>query len=407
MRRAVCGLRTSKTNWAAPRSLAARSAGSQTRTLSGFDASVPPISDGPEKQGAMSAFNSRAVVKIGRESDEFAQKTIEEFGKFQEAAAAAGKPIRLMAGAVIERLPVILCDLEDFEKDFLVLQQEQRLKKEKLYPKSEFIMDTKVRRDEIWAYEQLGLQTDGKLGPLAFDEDVQRQIAELKKEVHGAEDTKQAPDSSDSETGVESNEGKESEDKVRNLKIVDDDKADDIQWAFDMDEKAMEANHEASDSFRPEPRITEADINGDWRSLRRRLQRRLHLIVKVHDPAFGGAPQGDAVWRFPMAARESDSEKLLDCASRAVKDQVGEMDIYYLAHIPTGFHAIPYQGDAASEFYGAHVLMYRGQRIGGDVAIQTKDVLDYAWITNDEIELFVPDYLNDPYWSQAYMYLDD
>jgi large subunit ribosomal protein L46 len=156
--------------------------------------------------------------------------------------------------------------------------------------------------------------------------------------------------------------------------------------------------------FRPEPRVSDADRAGDFRSLRRRLQRTLYLICQVHDPI-----SDQIVWRFPTAYRQNSQEILANAAQRGVQEQLGDMDVFFLGRTPAGYVFDQYSSKVSQqrEAFGCHTLFYRGERLRGDVQVSSSAVKDYAWITNDELERYVPNAAEDPYWSVASQFLDD
>ena len=74
-------------------------------------------------------------------------------------------------------------------------------------------------------------------------------------------------------------------------------------------EELFEAQETELQSFKPAPRETEADKQGDQRSLQRRLDRVLYLLVKK--------PRREHAWQMPQGGVE-EGESLLEVGSTPV-----------------------------------------------------------------------------------------
>ncbi len=57
--------------------------------------------------------------------------------------------------------------------------------------------------------------------------------------------------------------------------------------------------------FKPAPRLTEADVSGDMRSLNRKLDRVLYMLVKK--------PRKDHSWQMPQGGVEGEESLLEVC----------------------------------------------------------------------------------------------
>ena len=80
-------------------------------------------------------------------------------------------------------------------------------------------------------------------------------------------------------------------------------------------EELLEAREAELQSFKPAPRETEADKRGDRRSLQRRLDQMLYLLVKK--------PRREHAWQMPQGGVE-EGESLLEVGSTPVSVCCGE-----------------------------------------------------------------------------------
>eukprot|EP00516_Mucochytrium_quahogii_P005357 CAMPEP_0203747606 /NCGR_PEP_ID=MMETSP0098-20131031/2678_1 /ASSEMBLY_ACC=CAM_ASM_000208 /TAXON_ID=96639 /ORGANISM=" , Strain NY0313808BC1" /LENGTH=329 /DNA_ID=CAMNT_0050636065 /DNA_START=151 /DNA_END=1140 /DNA_ORIENTATION=+ len=318
----------------------------------------------------------------------YAKVDKKEAQELEAKAKEAGLEYELVCAAQIDRQPIILPDLAQWEKDFYELKQERELMKYKMYDESKFTQPIRrqwVRKDEVWAYDLMRRGTE-TLGPIGF-------VPGLKDEVERVRATMD-----DEHDGMSLDEGTENNDD-------DDEDDDDDDWDLQLDTSELKAQA-STKGFQPLPRITEADKKNDLRTYKRKLDRRVHLIVKVADEKGGSEP----VWRLPSTQRRS-GERMLHAAQRAVTEQLGEdMDVYYCSYSPAAYRYITYSPEKQKErnAMGAKIFFYRGTRLSGDLDIQNSDeILDYAWILNDELEQFVPNYTEDRYWRVASLLLDD
>lgn len=78
---------------------------------------------------------------------------------------------------------------------------------------------------------------------------------------------------------------------------------------IDEFEELLEARETELQSFKPGPRETEADRRGDQRSLQRRLDQVLYLLVKK--------PRKEHAWQMPQGGVE-EGESLLEVGSTPV-----------------------------------------------------------------------------------------
>lgn len=196
--------------------------------------------------------------------------------------------------------------------------------------------------------------------------------------------------------------------------LVADDQADSLDWGLAMEDDSVAGRQNAAD-YRPEPRITAEDRSNDVRSLRRRLQRRTHLVVQVRDPAGGAAADADAplVWRFPTGLR-ADGEPMYAAAQRHTTALFGEdLELFYLTKWASGYTYVRYSPEVQKQrgVFGAQVFFYRCQRITGNIEEHADDIVDYAWISSDEVHGYLDpgcaSLAEDPYWRYASLFMDD
>mmetsp|Transcript_44931 Transcript_44931/g.66099 ORF Transcript_44931/g.66099 Transcript_44931/m.66099 type:complete len:348 (+) Transcript_44931:112-1155(+) len=128
----------------------------------------------------------------------------------------------------------------------------------------------------------------------------------------------------------------------------------------------------------PAPRVTEADKNGDVKTLNRRLPTRVFFIVRQNEK-----------WTYPSVLVNED-ETLLSAVKRAVSESAGnELELYCPSNCPMAVNMIAYSDEekASSEnegFYGEQMFFFRVQRDEGDVGPDS-NVDDYAWLARDEM----------------------
>lgn len=130
--------------------------------------------------------------------------------------------------------------------------------------------------------------------------------------------------------------------------------------------------------FTPAPRITEADEKNDRRSLDRRLQDSLYLIVKRN--------RADNSWQFPQG-RWLPQETMREVSERVVDRAVGKVNRWFISNSPSGHYCYEYPPEMQQKRgnFGAKVFFYRAQLIAGDVKLETRLYTDYAWIARDEV----------------------
>jgi len=384
-------------------------------------------------------------VQTKKDLETFLRNRKVVFSKLKEGAETSGIPFELQAALIIERLPVILPDMEDWETEFRELQVQRQLMKFKEYSLDDVSVPTNRKEDEDWVYDILTFGTRREITPMAVDQDLASILKRLGPVKIGLVDdvspkapSKVSPVANKSQEGQtinpvddlealvehmrnksEQNEVEDDTSELQNSRtfgisegeifgqdVIDDLFSGDDEWQLPIDDASMGGSTNQT-SFVPEPRITEADEMKDMKSLRRKLARRLHLIVRAKSIEEDSSP---TVWRFPTASVDIENEFMLKAAKRITAEQLGtEMDVYFLTRAPAGVTYNQYSQEEQKKRskFGGQIFFYRGQRVRGDVKIKDPSILEHAWITSDDLEEYVPDHETDPYWSYARMFMDD
>ncbi|KAI9713637.1 MAG: hypothetical protein M1812_006609 [Candelaria pacifica] len=144
---------------------------------------------------------------------------------------------------------------------------------------------------------------------------------------------------------------------------------------------------------RPMPRITEADMTGDEKSLNRKLARSLYLVVK-----------GKEGWGFPSAGLMG-RENLHQAAERILIQSGGQnMNTWVVGHVPIGHQSLNYEkpitetGTSISEI-GSKTFFMKVRIMAGQASLEANalDLTDYKWLAKEEVEKAV-----DPrYWRSV------
>ncbi|KAJ1914843.1 hypothetical protein H4219_004609 [Mycoemilia scoparia] len=130
-----------------------------------------------------------------------------------------------------------------------------------------------------------------------------------------------------------------------------------------------------------QPRITEADKKGDQKSLERKLDRTLYLLVKDSN--------GNGGWKLPQGLVAQD-EVLKTAAERHLAESVGtNMDIWFVGNGPIGHHISSASINEKVFFMKAHIFSGQVKPSKESSSI----VKDFVWVTREEIESLVePEY---------------
>ncbi|KAL4419359.1 hypothetical protein ABPG77_001586 [Micractinium sp. CCAP 211/92] len=141
-----------------------------------------------------------------------------------------------------------------------------------------------------------------------------------------------------------------------------------------IDAKESEMADEAGPQYEPAPRITEADKANDRRSLKRRLDQRLFMLVR---------PKGGA-WSLPQQENQ-EGETMRQTAERALAAAVNTEAVqpYFVGNAPAG-HV---------EVDGATLFFHRCQLIQGTPVLKGGSGYgEHVWVAKDELG----EYINKP-----------
>ncbi|CCJ30632.1 unnamed protein product [Pneumocystis jirovecii] len=119
-------------------------------------------------------------------------------------------------------------------------------------------------------------------------------------------------------------------------------------------------------------RETEADRKGDLRSLERKLDKTLYLLVKK--------PREEHCWQFPQGL-VTDDDVLHTAAKRSLSNICGNnMNIWYVGCTPIG---------------NVQIFFMRARIMAGQVKLNSTVAVDWVWVTKDEIR----QYVSKTYWN--------
>jgi large subunit ribosomal protein L46 len=138
-----------------------------------------------------------------------------------------------------------------------------------------------------------------------------------------------------------------------------------------------DAGPDGSSRWQPAPVETAADRAGDRRSLRRRLDQRIFMLVRKRH---GGA---SAAWEFPHVRLEA-GETTRAGAERALGEALSSEGLqpYFVGNAPAGHVALP----------GGAVFFHRCQLIAGAPAPAAGGAWgELAWAAKDELHEFIKD----------------
>lgn len=146
---------------------------------------------------------------------------------------------------------------------------------------------------------------------------------------------------------------------------------------FTDQKQSEEVDGGAAGRWQPAPRVTEADTAGDRRSLRRRLDQFLFLLVRPRG-------QADASWTLPQA-ENAEGETMRQTAERALAEavQLEGVQPFFVGNAPGGHHA---PGDSTTLFF------HRAQLIAGAPALRQGGPWgDHVWAAKDELGEYIRD----------------
>lgn len=166
----------------------------------------------------------------------------------------------------------------------------------------------------------------------------------------------------------------------------------------DMDASSQQTAQDLKDGWKEEfaqfqfsDRITDADRTADTRSLNRKLEKTLVLLVQQQI----GAEQH---LLLPQGAR-CDGETLRQTAERVLRERCGDqIEAVVYGNAPCGFYKYKYPKAARSETIGAKVFFYRAGYRNGSVQVQPNETSNksaqksssYEWLDRSEVLTRVP-----------------
>ncbi|KAG0256845.1 54S ribosomal protein L17 mitochondrial [Mortierella polycephala] len=258
---------------------------------------------------------------------------------------------RIVAGAVVSRQPLIVRDLTPFEQEYFTYQKN-------------------LERENAAAF---GAEFYFKKGSIA-ERRWKQQEAERQAAASGIFSSSSSPSKSASKTPADPAADVESEeDRVA----------------------ALETKIEFND------RVTEADRKNDVRSLERALQRTLYLIVKK--------PRDQHAWQFPQGGVHL-CENLQEAAGRELQEECGSnMDLWFVGRVPIGHYNYKLPKDYVpkiqntSAIKGTKVFFMKAHIFAGQVQVDDKEIVDFAWVTKQEMK----DYVSSDYYEATKDMLSD
>ncbi|KAH0559342.1 hypothetical protein GP486_004141, partial [Trichoglossum hirsutum] len=143
----------------------------------------------------------------------------------------------------------------------------------------------------------------------------------------------------------------------------------------------------------PMPRVTKADKEGDEKSLDRRLDRTLYLLVKGNEGR----------WSFPVSALLG-KENLHEAAERILVQSGGfDMNTWVVGNVPIGHyhfdHPKPLLVEDGAEELGEKTFFLKARIMAGRLDLKKNELglVDFKWLAKEEIEKAV----SSRYWKSV------
>jgi len=247
---------------------------------------------------------------------------------------------RIVAAAIVERIPVVLPPHEQWEADYIQALYDRK-KKSHL-----------AHMEAIWK---------------RFEEEMKL------REKTGKQKTKVTKEKKE----VDSDDFQVIDEKVDWKKLRDDPVVFQVHGMFTF----AEENAKKEDS----PIITEADKRNDRKSLYRALTDRLYLIVKKNRP--------EHFWQFPQGDyEEKHGNSLRKTAEKSLEKICGDdLSVWWTGHGPMAYwrYDLPSQYQKKYSATETKVFYFRSTFLDGKVNL-SPDIKDYLWVTKSELK----DYLD-------------
>ncbi|KAI9894761.1 MAG: 54S ribosomal protein L17 mitochondrial [Vezdaea aestivalis] len=148
----------------------------------------------------------------------------------------------------------------------------------------------------------------------------------------------------------------------------------------------------------PRGRETEADRKGDKRSLDRKLERTLVLVVKTETAKVDEEKEVRGRWMLP-AARVLAQESLTEAVERVIESTAGANLLTWLVgHNPVGYFCYEFKGkNSELEQAGDKTFFLKARALAGQVNLtgNSLGLADFAWLTKEEVQAAV----SPQYWA--------
>lgn len=145
----------------------------------------------------------------------------------------------------------------------------------------------------------------------------------------------------------------------------------------------LDASMEELAKFKPAGRLTKADNANDVKSLNRKLDK--HLILLVNQKI------GNKSYFLPPQGLRQDGETLKQTAERVLKEHCGtEVKAQIYGNAPSGFYKYKYPKEVQSktDTAGAKVFIYFARLQKGEIV---KKGVDFKWLDRVELEKSLPE----------------
>ncbi|GAA5898057.1 mitochondrial 54S ribosomal protein mL46 MRPL17 [Sporobolomyces salmoneus] len=144
---------------------------------------------------------------------------------------------------------------------------------------------------------------------------------------------------------------------------------------------------------------TAADKQGDVKSLERKADRTVYLLLKKK--------RSQHAWQFPQGGVEGD-ESLVEAARRELVEETGpNMDVWTVGRVPAGAYTYSFPPEHVKKNPGkdSAAVFFMPMRVvrGQAVPNQKEGLIDFAWLTKEEIK----EKVDEKYWQAVEPLLSD
>ncbi|GAA6064629.1 hypothetical protein JCM10212_000598 [Sporobolomyces blumeae] len=256
--------------------------------------------------------------------------------RYQSTQAAPASSQRVVAAALLSRPPLVLPSLSPFERSYYAYQR-----------KIHRALSKPLEASTSWFFKK------GSAAEKAF--------VQFDRKVEKAET------------------GKGDEDEMLPYAMA----RDEVEGASEVVQKGEHA----------------ADRSGDVKSLERRADRTLYLLLKKR--------RAEHAWQFPQGGVEGD-ESLVEAARRELAEETGpNMDVWSVGRVPAGAYSYAFPAEHVKKNPGTEgaTVFFMPMRVvrGQAVPNQKEGLVDYAWLTKEEVK----DKVSKEYWDAVEPILSD